>query len=58
MQLQMSGFTSHGNIIIYGSTNLVTWQPIFTNPPVTGSLHFVDTNALNEPSQYYRVAEE
>ncbi len=56
--LQMSGFTSHGNIIIYGSTNLVTWQPIFTNPPVTGSLNFVDTNALNEPSQYYRVAEE
>ena len=36
--LHLSGLSGQGNVVIYASTNLTAWTPIFTNPPVTGSL--------------------
>ncbi len=56
--LQLNGFSGHGNIIIYGSTNLVNWQPIFTNPPDMGPLDYLDLAAPNQPARFYRAAEE
>ena len=51
------GLTGHGNVVVFASTNLVDWQPIFTNPPVVGTLQLLDpTNYLNW--QYYRVLEQ
>ncbi len=47
--LELDGLTGNGSLVIYASTNLVDWQPIFTNPPMTGSLQFLDTNALTQP---------
>jgi hypothetical protein len=57
-QLQLDGLTGHGSIIFYASTNLVDWLPIFTNPPVAGSLQFIDSNALNTSFLFYRAAEQ
>ncbi|HZQ45592.1 MAG TPA: immunoglobulin domain-containing protein [Verrucomicrobiae bacterium] len=56
--LQLSGLTGHGIVTIYSSTNMANWTPIFTNPPVTGSLQFLDSNALNVPFQFYRATEQ
>jgi len=56
--LQLSGLSGHGAIVIYSSTNLSSWLPIFTNPPVTGSLQFIDSNALNAPLLFYRAVEQ
>lgn len=56
--LQLNGLTGHGIVTIYSSTNLVNWQPVFTNPPVVGSLQFIDPNALNVPFQFYRASEQ
>jgi len=52
---QLSG---HGSIIILASTNLVDWVPIFTNPPVIGSLQFLDPAATNQNSRFYRAVEQ
>ena len=52
---QLSG---HGNIVILASTNLVDWVPVFTNPPVTGSLQFLDAGATNQPNCFYRAVEQ
>jgi hypothetical protein len=56
--LQLNGLTGHGAVTIYASTNLINWQPIFTNPATIGSLQFVDTNALVSPFEFYQADEQ
>lgn len=58
LNMQLGGLSGHGAVIIYSSTNLVSWLPIFTNPPVTGFFQFTDSNALNAPLLFYRAAEQ
>jgi hypothetical protein len=53
--IQASGLVGLGAVTIYSSTNLVNWQPVYTNPPIIGSFRFVDTNALSAPLRYYRA---
>lgn len=57
-QFTTSGLTAHGNIIIHTSTNLTNWQPIYTNPPVSGSWQFTDTNTATKPLRFYRTEEK
>jgi len=56
--LQVAGLTAQGNVLVYSSTNLVTWKPIYTNSPVFGSLQFLDTNATKYPMMFYRVLQQ
>jgi N-acetylneuraminic acid mutarotase len=44
--------------IIYASSDLKTWLPIYTNPPASGYIDFVDAAAANSPSRYYRVSHQ
>jgi hypothetical protein len=55
-QMQIDGLTGQGPVIIYFSTNLLSWTPIFTNPPVTGSIQFIDSTLTNLPVRFYRAA--
>jgi hypothetical protein len=55
-QMQLSGLTGQGPVIIYISTNLLLWTPIYTNPPAIGSIQFVDSTATNLPVRFYRAA--
>jgi hypothetical protein len=55
---QLGGLTGHGPIIIFASTDLLSWLPIFTNPPVVGTMQFSDTNAAYLPFRFYRAAEQ
>ncbi|HSY19622.1 MAG TPA: immunoglobulin domain-containing protein [Candidatus Acidoferrales bacterium] len=55
---QLGGLTGHGPVIVFASTDLLVWLPIFTNPPATGSLHILDTNAVYLPFRFYRAAEQ
>jgi hypothetical protein len=57
-ELQVGGVLAKNSLVIYASTNLINWLPIFTNPPTTGSLLFLDTNAANIPLQFYRAIEQ
>jgi hypothetical protein len=56
--LRASGFTGHGPAVLYASTNLQSWQPLYTNAPLTGDLLFLDTAATNLPQRFYRAGEE
>ncbi len=53
--LQLSGLTGQVPVIIQTSTNLIDWLPIYTNPPAFGQFRFIDPNASNNPSTYYRA---
>ena len=55
--LYLTGLSGHGDIVIYGSTNLVGWQPILTNPPALGSLLITDPTAKKSPQRFYRMEE-
>jgi hypothetical protein len=56
-QLQISGLSGLRSIVISASTNLIDWQPVFTNPPASGTLRFLDPGASNYPARFYRVEE-
>jgi len=57
-RLQVVGLTGQGNVVIYSSTNLLSWNPIFTNPPVIGVLQYVDINATKFANLFYRVLQQ
>ena len=58
LRLRLGGLTGHGPVVIYASTNLVSWTPIYTNPPITGSIKFLDSRATNFSFRFYRAAEQ
>ena len=53
------GFTVTGltnqTLVVEASTNLVNWQPIWTNPPPGTSADFVDPEWLQHPNRFYRA---
>jgi hypothetical protein len=56
--LQLGGLNGSGLVVIYASTNLVSWTPIYTSPPVIGSVQCVDSTATNFPMRFYRAVEQ
>lgn len=56
-KLRVTGLAGAGPLVVQASTNLLDWQPVFTNQPSVGSVEFVDSNATNRPASYYRASE-
>jgi hypothetical protein len=42
-------------VVVTASSNLVDWEPIFTNPPGGGLKTFIDTTAEGRPWRFYRA---
>src|SRR5262249_41975796 len=57
-QISLEGLTGQGRVVIYKSTNLESWYPIYTNVPAVGPLQFLDTAATNSLPSFYRAAEQ
>jgi hypothetical protein len=57
-QLQVDGSAGILSVVIDASSNLMDWQPIFTNPPVAGSLQFLDSAATNLSQRFYRARQQ
>ena len=53
--LQLSNLAGQGAVVIYASTNLSQWVPIFTNPSGFGSFNFTDATVSQFPHRYYRA---
>ena len=49
---ELSGLTP---TVLYASTNLVNWEPVFNVPFVAGTYDFLDTDAKHFPRRYYRA---
>jgi hypothetical protein len=58
LQLQLNGIFAANSVILYASTDLISWLPILTNPPATGSVLFLDSDATNWPQRFYRATEQ
>ena len=46
------------NYVLQASTDLSSWTPIATNAATTNVLFFVDPNASNYPSRFYRMLQQ
>jgi hypothetical protein len=56
-QMQLEGILTTNSVVIWGSTNLVHWLPLFTNQASTGLIRFLDVTATNFPIRFYRAQE-
>ncbi|MDB6024341.1 MAG: Immunoglobulin I-set domain protein [Verrucomicrobiales bacterium] len=56
-QLKLDGILTTNPVVIFGSTDLVSWLPLFTNPATTGSVQFLDMAATNASARFYRAQE-
>ncbi len=61
LQMTASGFNiqlsgpAGSNYVIEASTDLKNWTPIATNAAPTGTVSYIDTQATNYPSRFYRA---
>jgi hypothetical protein len=46
------------NYVLQATTNFSTWVPISTNLELTNQIYFVDPEASNFPSRFYRVLQQ
>ncbi len=53
-QLHVTGITGV-SYVVYASSNLANWTPVYTNNNLTGSADYVDAAARNLDSRYYKV---
>ena len=56
-QLNLDGVLTTNPVVLFGSTDLVNWLPLFTNSATTGSVQFLDVTATNMPTRFYRAQE-
>jgi len=52
------GAASSAPVVVYSSLDLVNWQPILTNAPVSGAASFTDPGATNYHLRFYRAAQQ
>jgi alpha-tubulin suppressor-like RCC1 family protein len=57
-QIRLTGASGLNPVTIYSSSNLLDWQPIFTNPPTTGTIVFTDMPPIVMPQRFYRAIEQ
>jgi len=53
-KVHLSGITGV-NYVLYASSNLVNWAPVYTNTSLLGTADYTDAAALNLPARYYKV---
>jgi hypothetical protein len=56
--LRLTGLTGQGVTVITVSTNLLDWQPIYTNFPAAGTMDFVDPLGADSSERFYRAFEQ
>ena len=57
VQLRLQGASGTGSLVVFGTTNLVSWTPVLTNPPAGGTVILVVPITPNQQEMFYRVAE-
>jgi len=53
-QLHVTGVTGV-NFVVYASSNLTTWNPVYTNSTLSGTVDYTDTSAAQCNAKYYTV---
>jgi len=55
--LRVLGAAGIGPLVILTSSDLQTWEPILTNPPVIGAVEFIDPEVGDQAAKFYRAME-
>ena len=55
--LRVLGASGVGPVVILASGDLQAWEPILTNPPVIGTVEFIDSETGNPLGRFYRAME-
>jgi len=58
VQMQLTGSSGVNPVTVLASSDLVNWEPVFTNPPTTGPIDFTDTPPTGLSQRYYRALEQ
>jgi hypothetical protein len=53
--MELTNLTWQGPVVIYASTNLLQWVPIYTNPSGYDTATIIDSNAGSYPRRFYRA---
>lgn len=56
--LHLTGLTGHGSVVIFASSDLASWTPIYTNAPLLAPIVFLDSAPTNYPARFYRAVEQ
>jgi hypothetical protein len=56
LHLEVDGAPGTNAVVLYASTNFLSWVPLATNSPVLGSAQFLDTLTYL-PARFYRAAQ-
>lgn len=54
LQLQVDGLVG-GSVVVYQSSDLTGWTPIYTNPPASGSIQFIAPGSATAPFMFYKA---
>ena len=55
--LRVLGASGVGPVVILASSDLQAWEPILTNPPVIGTVEFIDSEVGSLSGRLYRALE-
>ncbi|HXA45700.1 MAG TPA: hypothetical protein VNZ25_09350 [Candidatus Angelobacter sp.] len=57
-QLEVEGAPGTNVVIIEASSDLIHWQPVFTNAPILGTVQYLDTSAPGLAGRFYRAEQQ
>ena len=57
VRMRLLGASGLGSLVLYSSTNLMFWEPVFTNPPGNGPMEFVVPTPSGQPQRFFRTTE-
>lgn len=58
VQMRLTGSSGIYPVVIYATTNMVDWMPVFTNSPTTNSIDFMDVPTNFVSHRFYRAIEQ
>jgi alpha-tubulin suppressor-like RCC1 family protein len=58
VQMRLTGSSGVYPVVLYATTNLLDWTPVFTNSPTTNAIDFTDAPPSFSPQRFYRAVEQ
>jgi hypothetical protein len=58
LQMRLTGSSGVYPVVIYATTNLLDWTPVFTNSPTTNAIDFIDVPSDPSSHRFYRAIEQ
>ncbi len=58
VQMRLTGSSGVNPVVIYATTNLLDWLPVFTNSPTTNPIEYIDVPSDSSSHRFYRAIEQ